>query len=119
LLLIPLLKLFGIVGAAAAQALASALFAGLFLYYVHKHTIPYSLGNLVRHAFIGPLMMGIGLYVCYVLVTPSGPLSLVSAIGLGFTVSIVYAAYAYRLVLMPNHRQRMHAFFRASIRLGR
>lgn len=81
-----LIPLYGILGAALAIAINSAVLVPYFLWYVHRHVLDLPVATVVRRSLAAPVAAAVLSWPVLVLLreTVDGPVTLVIALGLGF-----------------------------------
>ncbi len=104
-LLYVLIIQWGSGGAAWAHLIASVIMTTAFLAYVHGRTVPFSFAQVVRLAYVRPLMaLAISGVVCVVLRGLADD-SLMLFLACGTAASLVLAVCGGVLVVLPQHRQ--------------
>lgn len=104
---------YGIVGVAAGHLLVSTVMATAFLVFVHRGTIPYRLGELLRKCY---LVTFAALGVPFVILTaikPPHALGLTATFVFGASVAIGYTLFGFYFVLETSHRRSVLAALRA------
>ncbi|MFA6262611.1 MAG: hypothetical protein WC760_14195, partial [Bacteroidia bacterium] len=97
----------GILGAAWALLSVSTLAMLLFNAYVHRHSLQVALADLWRQG-LAPSAVLIALAVVGAALAPSRtPLAPLPFVGLGLAIAAAIAAYGWRSVMLPMHRERL------------
>ncbi len=98
---------FGIVGVAVGHLLASVVMAVAFVTFVHGRTIPFSLSEIVREAYMPVLIPYVVLGAAFFFMRPSRTLELWQAL-VGITVvASVMAIYGFGYIMNTTHRQSL------------
>lgn len=106
-LTLALTKLMGIAGAALSHLIASTLLSVIFLVFVHRRTLPVSLGRVIVHSYLPTALIALLCcalaYVLSTLQTFDGTHFIVSAT----LVSASYFALGAILILEPERRSQI------------
>lgn len=97
----------GILGAAWALLTVSTLAMLLFNAYVHRHSLRVALADVWRQG-LAPSAPLFALALAAAAVAPSRALlAPLPFVGLGLAIVVVVAAYGWRSVMLPMHRERL------------
>ena len=93
----------GIVGAAAGHLIASLLMSSLFLVWVHGHTVPVPLLQVLRQAYAAPLaaLLPVAAFMVWAKAWALGWPGLLAVTGMA---ALLFAALGWYIVLSPAHR---------------
>jgi O-antigen/teichoic acid export membrane protein len=95
----------GIIGTALAHVIASAIPIAAFMIYVHGRSVPVSLFELFRKAYL-PVLIVISLTATMAMLTrPIYPTPLVNLIAHISLISFIYCLLTMFLILTPNHKK--------------
>lgn len=95
---------FGIIGAALGHLIASAVLTTLFMIYVHRHTIPYRLGELLREAYLEVVLFGLLVVLVSLGIKPVGVMPLEQTMGFIMVLIMGFIMFGYWVVLHKPHR---------------
>lgn len=104
---------FGVIGAAWAQFLTSALMAGLFLVYVHGRSVPVRLGEYMRVVVAPSLPVVLVMLCALVLRHGHPPLSVKETVFVLVLEGLSLVGYAFAFVFRPGDRLALLARLRA------
>ena len=108
--------LWGIVGVAAGHLLVSVVMAASFLVYVHRGTIPYRLGELLRECYLATFAtLGVS-FTVFAAIKPRHDLGLSATLGYGAAVAFGYAFFGFYFILDAAHRRALLAAVRGKLR---
>jgi O-antigen/teichoic acid export membrane protein len=98
-------KAYGIVGAAAGHLIASAVAATAFLIFVHRGTIPFSLGEMMRECYLVTcVVLGVSC-AAFAVFKAHHALSLAATLAFGALIVLAYAVFGFSFILRPAHRR--------------
>lgn len=102
-------KLYGIVGVAAGHLLVSVAMALSFLVFVHRGTIPYRLGELLRECYLTTFAALGASFVVFAAIKPPHALGLTATLVFGGAIALAYACFGFYFVLDTAHRRGLVA----------
>ena len=101
--------LWGIVGVAAGHLLVSVVMTISFLVFVHRGTIPYRLGELLRECYLATFAtLGVS-FAVFAAIKPPHDLGLTATLGYGAAVALGYAFFGFYFILDAAHRRALLA----------
>ena len=101
--------LYGIVGVAAGHLLVSVVMTISFLVFVHRGTIPYRLGELLRECYLATFAtLGVS-FAVFAAIKPPHDLGLTATLGYGAAVALGYAFFGFYFILDAAHRRALLA----------
>ena len=104
----------GIIGTALAHLLASIIPITAFMVYVHGRSVPASLFDLIREAYL-PVILVVAFTTSIAWFTrPGYPAPILDLLVHGFIISVLYGLLALLLIVTPEHKQVL--FKRLAIR---
>lgn len=102
-------QMAGIVGAASAHLLASAIMGTLFLVYVHGCSVPISLVDTLRHAWWPALCAGLSALLFVLPLKWLLPAGLPSLIALGFSALLALSIFALAFLVSDGERATLRS----------
>lgn len=101
--------LYGIVGVAAGHLLVSVVMAISFLVFVHRGTIPYRLGELLRECYLTTFAaLGVS-FAVFAAIKPPHATGLAATLVFGASIALGYAFFGFYFVLDTTHRRALLA----------
>lgn len=104
---------FSLEWVALGGTIAAAVLGFGFLVMVHGRTVPVSLSELFRVAYLRPFVLMLATAVLVLAVRPAGVMSLGATVGFASLVCGFGAALAVTFVLLPADRDRLLSLLRA------
>jgi O-antigen/teichoic acid export membrane protein len=102
-------KAYGIVGAAVGHLITSAVAATAFLIFVHRGTIPFRLGELVRECHLATCaVLGVS-GAAFAVFKAHLALNLVATLAFAASILLAYAVFGFSFILTPAHRRSLRA----------
>ncbi|KAF3998159.1 oligosaccharide flippase family protein [Glaciimonas immobilis] len=95
---------YGIVGAAGAHLLASAVMSLSFVIYVHGRTVPVSLNSLFYEAYLVPLIVLVPVGIVGVLLTSFASRGWLNLLACGTLMGLLILVGGICKVCLPQHR---------------
>jgi O-antigen/teichoic acid export membrane protein len=108
--------LWGIVGVAAGHLLVSVVMAVSFLVYVHRGTIPYRLGELMRKCYLMTFAALGASFAVFTAIKPPHALGLAATLAFGASIALAYALFGFYFILDTAHRRALLAAARGKLR---
>jgi O-antigen/teichoic acid export membrane protein len=103
-----LTKTMGIAGAALSHLAASALLSGVFLVFVHRKTLPVSLGRVIAHSYLPSAIIAVLCFaLAFCLYTPQSHDRMQFLLSAG-AVTALYLGLGVMLIVEPEHRMRIN-----------
>ncbi|WP_445367271.1 oligosaccharide flippase family protein [Methylomonas sp. BW4-1] len=104
----------GIIGTALSHLVASVLATSAFMFYVHGRSVPASLFELIRKAYIPVLLVAVFTFSAAWFTKPVYPAHFFDLLIHGLLILALYILSAVFFILTPEHKQTV--FIRLSIR---
>jgi O-antigen/teichoic acid export membrane protein len=102
-------KAYGIVGAAAGHLVTSVVAASAFLVFVHRGTIPFRLGELLRECHLVTIAALGMTAAAFAVFKAHHALGLAAALASAAALVLAYAAFGFAFILTPAHRRGLRA----------
>ena len=97
----------GIIGTALAHLIASLLATTAFMVYVHGRSVPASLFELIRKAYLPTILVTAFTATIAWFTKPGYPAPLLDLLVHGFMISALYGLTALLLIVTPEHKQAL------------
>ncbi len=107
---------YGIVGVAAGHLLVSMVMAIGFLVFVHRGTIPYRLGELLRECYLLTFVALGASFAVFAAIKPPHALGLAATLVFGASIAMGYALFGFYFVLDTAHQRILLAAVRGKLR---
>lgn len=109
-------KLYSIIGVAAGHLIVSIVMAIAFLVFVHRGTIPYRLGELLRECYLMTFAALGASFAVLSAIKPSHAVGLTATLAFGAVIAIAYALFGFYFILDAAHRRVLLAAVRGKFR---
>ncbi len=112
LITLVLTKHYGIIGSAMAHVIAAGMIGVSFLVFVHRHTIPYRLAEVIRHVYLKTTVFIATLLYTVHIFRPKEVLGWLDMALLMALLATILLMYGYWFVLNQQHKQAVTQYVR-------